>query len=543
MNNHDYDYLIIGSGFGGSVSAHRLTQKGYKVGMIEKGQRLPTAELPKSNWNLWKSIWAPIFGLHGILSITLLKDVVIFHGSAVGGGSIVYANTHLEPLESFFTDPRWVHLSDDWKEELGPYYAEAKRMLGSVESARTYKIDHTLKEVLTDMGTGDSFKKHTVGVFFGEADVEVDDPYFGGDGPKRVGCNHCGSCMTGCRIGAKNSLDKNYLYFAEKYGTELHAETMVTDVRPLGNGDGSEGYEVLTKSSTSRFFKKSRRFTAKNVVFSAGVLGTVKLLFGCKESGSLPNISDALGTFVRTNSESIQGVITGDKSVGKGVAISSGGFTPDGTHIEMVRYGEHADAMGAVTTVHTGGGKLPRQLYWLAMMIRHPLQTLRPILWPFGWSARSAIVLAMQAVDNSMELRYQRRWWWPFKKTLNSDWGDREAPPTFMPSAHEVALRLAEKTGGQAASVMPELALDTTTTAHILGGCPMCESAEDSVIDKYNRVHNYEGMYVVDASMIGANLGVNPSLTITALAERAMDHVEAKAGSGDDVSPLAEAAE
>ena len=538
---HDYDYLIIGSGFGGSVSAHRLTEKGYKVGVLEKGLRLPTEELPKSNWNLWKSIWAPFFGMHGILSITTLKDVVIFHGSAVGGGSLVYANTHLEPLESFFTDPRWAHLSDDWKAELEPFYAEAKRMLGTTEAARTYKVDHVLKEVLDDLGTGDTFKKHTVGVYFGEPDVEVDDPYFGGDGPKRVGCNHCGSCMTGCRVGAKNSLDKNYLYLAEKHGTQVHPETMVTDVRPLGVGDGSEGYEVFTKSSTARFFKNRRRFTAKNVVFSAGVLGTVKLLFDCRDRGSLPNLSPALGTFVRTNSESIQGIATSDPTIGKGVAISSGGFLPDGTHIEMVRYGENADAISPLATVHTGGGRLPRQLYWLAMIVRHPIRALQPVFWPFGWSSKSAIVLAMQAIDNSMELRYQRRWWWPFRKKLTSDWGDREAPPTFMPGAHDVTARLAEKLGGQAVSVLPEVALDTTTTAHILGGCPMGEAADDSVIDRHNRVHNYQGMYVVDASMIGANLGVNPSLTITALAERAMSHVPAMGQ--EDPADLQQAAE
>ena len=527
---HDYDYLIIGSGFGGSVSAHRLTEKGYSVGVIEKGRRLPTQELPKSNWDLRKSIWAPLFGMHGILSITALKDVVIFHGSAVGGGSIVYANTHLEPLESFFTDPLWDHLSDDWAAELAPFYAEAKRMLGTTKAEKTYRIDNALAEVLDEIGTGDTFKKHTVGVYFGEPDEEVDDPYFGGEGPRRVGCNHCGSCMTGCRVGAKNSLDKNYLYFAEKRGAEVHPETFVTDVRPLGADDGSEGYEVFTESSTSRFFKRRRRFTAKNLVFSAGVLGTVKLLFSCRDRGSLPNVSQALGTYVRTNSESIQGVATADPTVGTGVAISSGGFLPDGTHIEMVRYGNNADAISTIATVHTPGGRLPRQLYWLATMVRHPIQAIRPYVWPFGWSKKSAIVLAMQALDNSMELRYQRRWWWPFKKRLTSDWGDREAPPTFMPQAHDVAARLAKKMGGQAVSVLPEVVLDTTTTAHILGGCPMGNAPEDSVIDRYNRVHNYKGMYVVDASMISANLGVNPSLTITALAERAMSHVAVKSG-------------
>lgn len=527
MADLDFDYVIIGSGFGGSVSAHRLTRKGYSVAVIERGRRLPTQELPESNWDLGKSIWAPKFGLRGILAITTLKDVVIFHGSAVGGGSIVYANTHLEPLDAFYTDPRWADLEDDWREELRPFYAEAKRMLGSVTAPRTYPVDDLLKEVLTDMGTGDTFGRHTVGVYFGEPDAEVDDPYFGGDGPSRTGCTHCGSCMIGCRVGAKNSLDKNYLYLAEKHGARVVADTRVTDIRPLGAADGSDGYEIRTRRMG--MFGKRGRVTARNVVLSGGVLGTVPLLFRCRERGSLPNISAALGTYVRTNSESIQGVYSGDQDIGVGIAISSGGFTPDGTHIEMTRYGAKADAMAVMTTVHTPGGPLPRQLYWLAELVKHPLRALRHWLWPFGWSRKSAIVLAMQATDTSMELHWKRRrWWWPFGGGLTSDWGKRQPPATFLPEAHEVTTRLADKLGGQAASVLPEVALDTTTTAHILGGCPMGADAEDGVIDKYNRVFNYRGLYVIDGSMIPANLGVNPSLTITALAERAMHYIPAR---------------
>lgn len=526
----DYDFIIVGSGFGGSVSAHRLTQKGYSVAVIEQGKRYKTEDMPKSNWNLKKSIWAPKIGMHGILSISTFKDVIVFHGAGVGGGSLVYANTHLEPPEPFYNDQRWNHLEDDWKAELAPFYQEAKRMLGSIESPEIFESDHALKEILDEMGTGDSFKRHTVGVYFGEPDKEVEDPYFDGEGPRRTGCNYCGSCMVGCRVGAKNTLDKNYLYFAEKQGAQVIPESKVVDIRPIRSADGSEGYEVVTKPSTGfPWLRKSTTYRAKRVVLSAGVLGTVGLLSECKDKGSLPNLPGALGTYVRTNSESIQGVRVKEKNISRGIAITSGGHTPDGTHIEIVRYGEHADAMSALTTVHVGdGGKIPRPLHFLAAAIRHPVHTLRQLFWPFGWSKHTAIVLAMQSLDNSMQLDYKRRWYWPFSKQLTSDWGDREPPPTFMPAAHEVTKRLAEKMDGMPGSILPEVALDATSTAHILGGCPMGSNPQDAVIDKYNRVYNYEGLYVVDGSMICANLGVNPSLTITALAERAMSYIPAK---------------
>lgn len=543
----EFDYIIVGSGFGGSVSAHRLTEKGYRVAVIEQGMRLRTEDMPKSTWNLKKSIWAPKAGLHGILSISAFKDVIIFHGSGVGGGSLVYANTHLEPPEQFFTDPRWSDLEDDWKAELTPFYREAMRMLGSVEAPRLFETDRVLKEVLDDMGTGETFKPHTVGVYFGEPNQKVADPYFGGEGPDRVGCNFCGSCMVGCRVGAKNSLDKNYLYFAEKKGAQVFAERKVVDVRPVnGRADGSEGYEVVTRSSTSFFRPKRRIFRARNVIFSAGVLGTVELLNRCRDRGSLPALSDSLGTYVRTNSESIQGVYVPEKNIARGIAITSGGHTPDGTHIEMVRYGEGADALAPLTTVHTGGGRMPRQLYFLAAMLRHPWQALKRLLWPVGWSQGAAIVLAMQALDNSMSLEYRRKWYWPFSKSLTSNWGDRTPPPTFMPAAHEVTERVAAKMGGTPSSILPEVALNATSTAHILGGCPMGHDADDSVIDRYNRVHNYEGLYVIDGSMICANLGVNPSLTITALAERAMSYIPAKNVRSEDHErerPQIEAAE
>jgi cholesterol oxidase len=528
MATLDYDFVIIGSGFGGSVSALRLTEKGYRVCVVEQGKRFTTETLPKSTWDLRRYIWAPKLGMRGIMAITTLKDVVIFHGTGVGGGSLVYANTHLEPLDTFFTDPLWAGLAD-WKRELAPHYRVARHMLGTTESPAIFESDDALRDVLTEMGTGESFKKHSVGVYFGKPNEEIADPYFGGRGPVRVGCNFCGSCMVGCRVGAKNTLDRNYLYLAEQNGAKVIADTQVVDVMPLNNADGSEGYSITTKPTGSLLGRRAT-ITAKRVVFSAGVLGTVKLLSECRQRGSLPRLSDALGTYVRTNSESIQGVSRATKNVSRGIAISSGGFTPDGTHIEMVRYGESADAMSALATVHVPGGRLPRQFYFIGALLKSPLLALRQLLWPFGWSKNAAIVLAMQAVDNSMKLKLVRRWWWPFSRQLTSDWGDRQPPPTYLPEAHEVTQRIATKLGGVPGSVLPEVVLDTTTTAHILGGCPMGRDATTGFIDTQNRVFNYEGLYVVDASMIGANLGVNPTLTITAMAERAMSFIEAADG-------------
>ncbi len=537
---HDYDFAIIGSGFGGSVSALRLAEKGYRVVVIEQGRRFTTETLPKSTWNLWRYLWAPSLGMHGIFALTALKDAVIFHGAGVGGGSLVYANTHLEPLETFFTDPLWADLAD-WKAELAPFYAEARRMLGTTEAPAIFESDEALRDVLGELGTGGSFKRHSVGIYFGRPGEAAPDPYFGGQGPERVGCTFCGSCMVGCRVGAKNTLDRNYLYLAEKLGATVLPETRVVDVRPIGAADGSDGYEVRTRG-TRTWLGRRRTIRAARVVFSAGVLGTVKLLAECRDRGSLPRVSDALGTYVRTNSESIQGISRARRNVSRGIAISSGGFTPDGTHIEMVRYGESADAMSALATVHVPGGELPRQVYFLGALLKRPVQALRQLVWPWGWSRSAAIVLAMQALDNSMRLRLVRRWYAPWSRKLQSDWGDHQPPPRYLPEAHEVTRRIAERLGGEPGSVLPEVVLDTTTTAHILGGCPMGADASRGVIDRENRVFGYEGLYVVDASMIGANLGVNPSLTITAMAERAMSFVPARLATVE-TSELRDAAE
>lgn len=525
---YDYDFLIVGSGFGGSVSAYRLTQKGYRVAVVEQGRRYRTEDFPKNNWSFKKSLWVPYLGMFGILGIKIFKDLIVFHGTGVGGGSLVYANTHLEPLDAFYNDSKWSHLAD-WRTELRPHYAEARRMLGSVPAPRQFEAEEALKGVLGEMGQAHTYKPATVGIFFGKPGVRVPDPYFGGEGPERVGCTYCGSCMVGCQFGAKNTLDKGYLYLAEKRGAVVLPESRVVGIEPLGPAaDGADGYAVRTECTTSLLGGPRRLLKAKNVILSGGVLGTVELLYRCKDEGLLPRLSGQLGSFVRTNSESIQGVLAPGRDMGKGIAIAGGGMTPDGTHVEIYRYGDRADAMSALSTVHTRGGPLPRQLYFLAALIRHPIRALRKLLWPFGWSRSLAGVLAMQAQDNSMYLRYRRKWFWPWKKSLASDWGDRERPPTYLPQAHEVTERLAKRLGAEPISIAPEVLLNATSTAHILGGCPMGRSAEEGVIDHEHRVFNYRGLYVIDGSAISANLGVNPSLTITALAERAMSHIPTK---------------
>ena len=521
----DADVVVIGSGFGGSVAAMRLTEKGYRVLVVEQGRRYRPEDFAKTSWALGKALWAPRLGLRGVMGVRVLKNLVVFHGAGVGGGSLVYANVHLEPLDAFYRDPQWAHLAD-WREELAPHYREARRMLGSAESPRTFASDHALHAVLEDMGQGDTFKRHTVGVYFGEPDAPAEDPYFGGEGPTRRGCTFCGRCMLGCRVGAKNTLDKNYLYLAERGGAQVLSESRVVDVRPLDGGSGATGYAIKVRSTGRGPFGRSQVLRAKKVVFSAGVLGTVELLARCKGRGSLPRISDRLGDRVRTNSESIQGVNVYGEDISEGVAISSGGFTQDGTHVEIFRYGQDGDALAWLSTVHTRGGRLPRQAYWFAAMLRHPLRTLRQ-LWPVGWSKSLAGVLAMQANDTSMKLELRRSWWWPLGQRLVGAWGERNPPPTYLPSAHEVTARLAEKMGGIPGSVLPEVLFDTTTTAHILGGCSMGASAAEGVIDRDQRVFGYEGLYVADGSAISANLGVNPSLTITAMTERAMAQVPA----------------
>jgi cholesterol oxidase len=525
-SDYDADVVIIGSGFGGSVSALRLAEKGYRVLVLEQGRRFETGEFPRTNWLLHKFLWLPALGFYGIQRITLLKNVLVLSGAGVGGGSLVYANTLIEPHASFFDDPRWAKLGN-WRQELAPHYATAKRMLGVVRSRFLGPADQALREVAGELGAGDTFEQPEVAVFFGKPNERVPDPYFGGKGPDRVGCNFCGGCMVGCNVGAKNTLDKNYLYLAEKLGAQVRPLTTVTGVRPHAQG----GYEILSRG-TGPLGREQPPIRAERVVFAGGVLGTVPLLLSCKKRGLLPRLSERLGDYVRTNSEALVGSLSRhpDADNSRGIAITSSFHPEPHTHIQLVRYGAGQDAMGRLGTlmVDGQGGKLRRLARFVGQVLRHPIDFLRTQV-PWGWAKHTTILLVMQSVDNHLRVRLARAWWWPFGQRLVSTAADgQEKPPTYIPVANLTARKIAEKTDGIALGAINEALLDVPTTAHILGGCCMGDSAESGVIDSEHRVFGYNGLYVCDGSAISANLGVNPSLTIMALTERAMSVIPAK---------------
>ena len=523
------DFIVLGSGFGGSVSALRLSEKGYKVRVLEAGKRQTAKDFPKSNWKVWKFLWMPKLFLHGIQKITLLKDVLILGGAGVGGGSLVYANTSLVPPDKVFGDPRWpAHpAGKTWKDTLAPFYALAQRMLGVTKTPRVFSGDEVLKEYAQEIGKADTFHATNVAVYFGEAAKTVPDPFFGGEGPERTGCNFCGGCMVGCRFGAKNTLDKNYLWLAEKRGTVIEPEVQVTAIEAMPSG----GYRVHVERSTAFFFRERRVLETKGVVVAAGVLGTVRLLMECKQRGLLPKLSHTLGEFVRTNSEALVGArARGNVDYSQGIAIASGVYVDDHTHIEVVRYPKGSDAMGMLATLLTDNGTaLTRPLKFLWNALTHPLKFLRAMI-PFGWAQKTIILLVMQSIDNHMRLRLKRPWFWPFRRALTTERGNSPPVPVYIEAANNAAKAIAKRVDGVPQSAINEVTLNVATTAHILGGCPMGTSAEDGVIDYRHKAFGFDDFYIVDGSTIPVNLGVNPSLTITALAEHAMSHVEDKPG-------------
>lgn len=516
-----YDYIVIGSGFGGSVSALRLVEKGYRVLLLEKGSELTAEDFPKNNWDIKRWLWAPALGFRGLFQMRPFRHVQVLAGAGVGGGSLTYANTLPIPKRGFFASPSWSHLAD-WEKELAPHYAEARRMLGAAPTNFLTPADELLKTVARESGRPEAFEKPHVSVYFGDPHKKHPDPYFNGEGPERIGCNRCGSCMTGCRHGAKNTLDKNYLYLARKRGLTLLADTEVFHVAPLAIGGG---YRVKARTGTSYFRRSEVSFEAKNVVFAGGALGTNALLLRLKhDKSALPHLSEQLGRRVRTNSESLLVVIDPDRTVdhSAGIAINSLLQTDEHSHLEMTRYGAGSGFFRMFYMPHTRGAAGFLQLFRIIIAcLKQPLRTLRALAVR-DWARATMTLLYMRSTEGTLRFVRNR---FGFMATRIED---GEAPRATIPEATELALRLADKVGGLAMSPSYEPLLDIPTTAHILGGCCMGDSKETGVIDSQHRVYGYEGLYIVDGSSISANPGVNPSLSITALAERAMSLIPAK---------------
>jgi cholesterol oxidase len=532
VSQFDVDWVVVGSGFGGSVSALRLAEKGYSVRVLECGKRFRDEDFPKSTWDLKRYFWAPRIGLKGIFRLTQFRDVAVVSGCGVGGGSLGYANTLYVPPSEFFNDPQWSDL-EDWEQTLAPHYAEAQRMLGVTKVEQDDPADQLLRELGEHLGVGETYQKTPVGVYQENPGVTVPDPFFGGEGPDRTGCMQCGRCMVGCPHGAKNTLVKNYLWLAERRGVKIEAERTVTDVRPLGAADGSDGYAITSERSGVIPGRGKRTIRARGVVFAAGPLGTNKLMQRCRLGGALPKISTRLGELVRTNSEMILAVTVPDdypEDLTRRVAITSSIYPDAHTHIETVTYGHAGDSMNTLYTLLVGDGtKLTRPLKLLGQIVRHPGRFAK-VMWPKGWSSRTIIVLVMQTLDNAIALRPKVKRNGDVRLSTEQD--PAKPNPTFIPVANEAAEWLAKRTGGIAQSSMSEALFNVPNTAHILGGAVIGHSPEDGVVDSRQRVFGYENLLVCDGSAVPANVGVNPSLTITALAEHAMSHVPAQ-GDGD----------
>lgn len=512
----DTDVAIVGSGFGGSVAALRLTEKGHRVRVFEKGKRWRPEDFPTTNWDLRRSFWFPWVGCHGTWGLHLLREALILHGVGVGGGSLLYACTLFEPPATVWDDPHWKDL-EDWRALMPAHYRTARQMLGAATNTRFGAPDEALRRAAARRGYGDTFTPTDVSIYFGDPEAEAPDPFFAGRGPSRKGCTYCGSCMVGCRHGAKNTLDKNYLYLAERNGAEVVPETEIELIEPITGG----GYRLHWRRSTRRLFPDRGVTTAERVVVAAGVLGSVSLLMRCKEKGALPRLSEQLGGYVRTNSEALLGVTSRThRDMWEGVAIAAKVEVDPVTHMEAVRFPKGSDVMLLLGTILADGGPgMPRPLRWLGNAVRHPGQFLR-VSKPWGKAAESVVLMAMQTADNHTRLVRKRQPLWPFTRALTSE-PEPGSPgiPSYIPVANEIAREVAAELDGIPQNSLNEVFLNMGSTAHILGGCAIATGPERGVVDSSGEVFGHPGLYVMDGSIIGANLGVNPSLTITALSE------------------------
>lgn len=530
-NDETFDFVVIGSGFGGSVSAMRLVEKGYKTAVLERGKRFTADDFPKTNWNIPKFIWAPAARCFGIMGLNLMDDIWILNGSGVGGGSLVYASTHIKPERPFFQAEEWRDLAD-WESDLAPHYDTANRMLGVNENPNLWPADIALRDIAVDMGMGDTFKKTPVAIYFGEPGKTVPDPYFNGEGPERAGCMECGGCMVGCQHNAKNTLDKNYLYFAEKWGADVRAESNVVNIRPLyGHQSDEARYEIVYERITDWGIKRRKTIRTKNVVVAAGVLGTVNLLLKCRdEARTLPHLSPKLGEMARSNSEALVGATANvaDTNYAEGVAITSHFWIDEVTSVEPVRYPIGSSLMRNLMfpMIDLGTGRWDRLKSVLVSTWKRPLDFLTVRVFP-DWAKKNTVLLVMQTEDNRMSFKRGRGLWTLFKRSLLTERDPDQPIPAVVDAGRDVLTRFAEKIDGVPWIGMNEL-IGKPNTAHILGGCAIAADAEHGVVDTNQEAFGYPGLYVADGSVIPANLGVNPSLTITAMTELAMSKIGEK---------------
>jgi cholesterol oxidase len=530
-----YDYVIIGSGFGGSVSAMRLAEKGYRVLIIERGKRYNDEDFPTTNWKFWNYLWNPALHSYGFFQMSLLNGMLILHGSGVGGGSLVYCNVLMEPSDLLFSAPAWKDLQD-WKATLSPHYETARRMFGVDTNPKLTVADQRLEAVAAKLGVEKSYTPTNVGIFFGSNGIEGQkhpDPYFNGSGPERETCRFCGGCMVGCRYNAKNTLPKNYLYFAEKWGTEVIEQALVNDILPLAESqpDGAR-YQISYQRSTTWLPSRKKTIRARNVIVSAGVMGTLKLLYRCRDiTRSLPLLSDKLGSLVRTNSEALTGASAhqNHQDYSEGIAISSIIKADPVTHIEPVKFpsGSGLIRLLAWPLIDSDQPALKRFTQLLWTIISKPRNLYSSLFKP-KWAERTTILLIMQTEDNLVNVDHGRSIWTLFKRGLVFRDDDKNSIPTKIEIGHKATKMLADEIGGAPVGSIAEGLLGMPTTAHIMGGCPIGRSVEEGVVGLDFQVFNYPGLYVIDGSIMPANPGINPSLTITALAEYALSQIPEK---------------